>query len=217
MQMTNNRLKTHRYLVRNEVWSAITHGIGIALAITALVLLLVKTIPTGNILRILSFAGFGLSLIVLYTSSTLFHALYFTRARKVFQALDHSSIYVLIAGSYLPYCLVAIGGKLGIGLLITIWALCAAGILLDCCAAKQFRKLEVAIYILLGWLCLVAMAPLWQHLGVMGFWLLVGGGVAYTVGALIYTQRNIPYIHVVWHMFVMLGSALMFISIYLFV
>ncbi|WP_156639600.1 PAQR family membrane homeostasis protein TrhA [Lacticaseibacillus thailandensis] len=216
--MTANRLKSRRYLIKNEVWSAVTHGVGIALAITALVLLLVRAVPTGDWTRIWSFAGFGIALIVLYTSSTLFHALYFTRARKVFQALDHSSIYVLIAGSYLPYCLVAIGGPLGVGLLITIWALCLTGILLDCLAAsKRLHKIEVAIYVLLGWLCLIAMVPLWEHLGVIGFWLLVAGGVAYTVGALIYTRRSIPYIHVVWHVFVMVGSALMFVSIYLFV
>lgn len=209
--------QSHTYAVKNEFWSALTHGVGIAFAIAALILLSIRGAQTGSLVTTLSFTGFGLALLILYTASTLFHALYFTRARHVFQVLDHSGVYVLIAGSYLPYCLVAIGGRQGILLLTTIWGLCAVGILLDCFFVGRFKHLEVAIYILLGWLCLTAMGPLWASLGATGFGLLLAGGLAYTIGALLYTKRTIPYIHVVWHLFVMLGSALMFCSVYWFV
>ncbi len=102
-------------------------------------------------------------------------------------------------------------------LLGTIWTLCLAGILYECFFVGRFRLLEVAIYIVLGWLCITAMQPLWFHLGSIGFWLLVGGGVAYTLGAVLYAQKQIPYIHVIWHLFVMAGSLLMYLSIYNFV
>ncbi len=216
MQLTTN-IHSKRYSILNELWSAVTHGVGILFAVTALVLLAVRAVQVGGAVRIVSFVGFGVALIILYTASTLFHALYFTKAKHVLQVLDHSGVFVLIAGSYLPYCLVAIGGTLGTVLLATIWTLCAAGIIMDCFFVGRFKKLEVAIYILLGWMCLIAMEPLWVHLGAIGFFLLLAGGLCYTIGALLYTQKNIPYIHVIWHLFVLAGSVCMFISIYLFV
>lgn len=217
--MQNNQLylKSKHYIVRNELWSAITHGAGIIFAIIALVLLCVRAAGSGSTVRMVSFAGFGVALMLLYTASTLFHALYFTKAQHVLQVIDHSGVFILIAGSYLPYCLVAIGGRLGVILLAIIWTLCACGIIMDCFFVGRFKKLEVAVYIGLGWLCVIAMPALWNHLGVTGFWLLVAGGLCYTVGALLYTQKSIPYIHVIWHMFVLAGSACMFFSIYLFV
>ena len=217
MQSTQVYLKSRHYAILNELWSAITHGAGIILAITALVLLSVRAAATGSALRMFAFAGFGVALLLLYSASTLFHALYFTRARHVLQVIDHSNVFILIAGSYLPYCLIAIGGRLGIILLAVIWAFCAAGIIMDCFFVGRFKKLEVAIYIGRGWLCVVAMPALWSHLGVTGFCLLVAGGLCYTIGALLYTQKQIPFIHVVWHLFVLAGSACMFFSIYLFV
>ncbi|WP_127848244.1 PAQR family membrane homeostasis protein TrhA [Lacticaseibacillus hulanensis] len=209
--------KPRLYDLYNEIWSAITHGVGIILATVATTLLVVKAVATGDALRIGAFAGFGLALILLYTASTLFHALYFTKARHVFQVMDHSGVFILIAGSYLPYCLLAIGGRQGIMLLATIWLLCAAGIGMECFFMGRFKKIEVAIYIILGWLCVVAAKPLMAHLGLIGIALLVAGGLCYTIGALLYTQKQIPYIHVIWHLFVMAGSACMFFSIYLFV
>ncbi|WDF81586.1 hemolysin III family protein [Lacticaseibacillus pabuli] len=217
MQLAKINMKSHHYSVMNELWSAVTHGVGIMLAITALVLLAIKGALSGSVLETVALVGFGISLVVLYTASTLFHALYFTKARKVFQVLDHSSIYILIAGSYLPYSLLAIGGTHGIVLLATIWALCLTGVLLDCFFVGRFKKLEVGIYVLLGWLCLTGMSALWASLGAGGFFLLLSGGVAYTLGALLYLRPNTPYIHVIWHMFVMLGSACMFCSIYFFI
>ena len=207
-------MKSHYYTFNNEMMSAVTHAFALGLAVVGTVALAFKaTTP----LRLVSFLGFGIALIILYTGSTLFHGFYFTKARHVLQVIDHSGVFILIAGSYLPYCLVAIGGKLGIGLLIAIWLLCAAGIAYKLFFLGRFRGLETGIYVVLGWMCLVGMKPLWDNLGPWGFWLLVAGGVAYTFGALLYSQKTIPYIHVIWHLFVMLGSACKYASIYLFV
>ncbi|WP_203624588.1 MULTISPECIES: hemolysin III family protein [unclassified Lacticaseibacillus] len=206
--------KSTYYNFNDQMLSAVTHAFALGLAVVGTVALAFKATTT---LRLVTFLGFGFSLIILYLGSTLFHGFYFTKARHVLQVIDHSSVFILIAGSYLPYCLVAIGGPLGWGLLAAIWLLCAAGIAYKLFFLGRFRGAETAIYVILGWMCLIGMQPLWAHLGRIGFWLLVAGGVAYTVGALLYSQKKIPYIHVVWHVFVMIGSACMYASIYLFV
>ncbi|WP_225047279.1 PAQR family membrane homeostasis protein TrhA [Lacticaseibacillus kribbianus] len=210
----NAKPRSRYYTFNNEMMSAVTHAFALGLSVVGTVALAFHaTTP----LRLVTFLGFGLALMVLYTASTMFHGLYFTKARKVLQVIDHSGVFILIAGSYLPYCLVAIGGGLGIGLLIAIWALCLGGILYKVFWLGKLKWAETGIYVVLGWLCLIGMAPLWRHLGPIGFWLLVAGGVAYTFGAVLYSQKQIPYIHVIWHLFVILGSALMYTSIYLFV
>ncbi|WP_179395480.1 PAQR family membrane homeostasis protein TrhA [Lacticaseibacillus absianus] len=206
--------RSRYYTFNNEMLSAVTHAFALGLAVVGTVALAFKaTTP----LRLVTFTGFGLALIVLYTASTLFHSLYFTKARHVLQVIDHSGVFFLIAGSYLPYCLVAIGGPLGVGLLAAIWVLCLLGVGYKCFFLGKLKYAETAIYVILGWMCLIGMQPLWQHLGPIGFWLLVAGGVAYTFGAVLYAQKQIPYIHVIWHLFVILGSAFMYASIYLFV
>ncbi|MFD1428837.1 MULTISPECIES: PAQR family membrane homeostasis protein TrhA [Lacticaseibacillus] len=211
------KLKSHSqyYTFNDQMMSATTHATALGMSIVGTVALVAKA--GSDPLRIISFLGFGLALITLYAASTAFHGFYFTKARHILQVMDHSGVFILIAGSYLPYCLVAIGGGLGIGLLIAIWALCLAGILYKCFFLGKLKGFETAIYVILGWMCLIGMQPLWAHMGPWGFWLLVAGGVAYTVGAVVYSQRQIPYIHVIWHLFVMIGSACMYASIYLFV
>jgi hemolysin III len=212
MQLTKQNAN---YRFTNETLSATTHATGLGMAIIGTIALAFRA---GNSpLRLVTFIGFGVALILLYSASTAFHSFYFTKARHVLQVLDHSGVFILIAGSYLPYCLVTIGGALGIGLLIAIWSLCLAGILYKCFFIGKWKYLETSIYVILGWLCLIGIRPLWAGLGPIGFWLLVAGGVAYTLGAVLYSQKQIPYIHVIWHLFVMLGSACMYASIYLFV
>lgn len=209
--------KSKHYEFNNEMFSAITHAFALGLAVVGTIALGIKGANSGSQLELISNLGFGISLIILYTASTAFHGFYFSKARHVLQVLDHSGVFILIAGSYLPYCLIAIGGPLGIGLLIAIWALCFGGILYKLFFLNRFKHLETMIYVILGWLCLIGMVPLWHHLGPIGFWLLVAGGLAYTGGAMLYLQKGIPYIHVIWHLFVILGSLCMYISIYLFV
>ena len=168
--------KSSHYEFNNEMFSAITHAFALGLAVTGTIALGIKGVNSGSQVELFSLIGFGVSLMLLYTASTAFHGFYFSKARHVLQVLDHSGVFILIAGSYLP----------------------------------------TMIYVVLGWLCLVGMVPLWHHLGPVGFWLLVAGGVAYTGGAMLYLQKGIPYIHVIWHLFVILGSLCMYLSIYFY-
>ncbi|MFC6314414.1 hemolysin III family protein [Lapidilactobacillus achengensis] len=208
---------TKRYQILNEVFSAITHGIGVGLAITALVLLVLKASGTQDTMRIVTFTIYGVSLVVLYLCSTLYHSLIFTRARHVFQIFDHSSIFILIAGTYTPYTLVAIGGWQGWAMFGGIWGLALLGILYKIFVVGKHPIFETLLYVVMGWLVIISAKPLAAAIGMKGLWLLIGGGIAYTFGALLYSMRGIKFIHVIWHLFVLLGSILMFFSVYLYV
>lgn len=207
---------SRRYLILNEVLNAVTHGIGLGLSIAGLIFLLIKGAHDGSALEITSYAIYGSSLVLLYLTSTLFHSLIFTRAKTVFQIFDHSSIYILIAGTYTPYCLLSVGGALGWTLFGIIWMMTVLGIIYKSIWLGHFKTISTIIYLIMGWLCLSAMLPLYNSLGVTGFWLLVSGGIAFTIGAGIYSINGIKYFHVVWHLFVMLGTGLMFFSILLY-
>lgn len=214
-QPLKNRSKTYHIL--DNIFSAITHGIGFGLSIAGLVILIVKAAQTHNPLRITTFAIYGSSLVLLYLFSTLYHSLIFTRAKRVFQIFDHSSIFILIAGSYTPYSLVAIGGVAGWIMFSVIWAITIVGILYYILNKGNHIIFDTILYVVMGWMVLLSGARLYTRLGNLGFWLLVLGGIAYTAGALLYTLRGIPYIHVVWHLFVMLGSILMYFSVLFYV
>lgn len=205
-----------KYYILNEVLGAVTHGIGTGLAIAGLVVLIVTAAKTGDPMRITTYTIYGSSLVILYLFSTLYHSLIFTKARHVFQIFDHSSIFILIAGSYTPYSLVGVGGAKGWWMFGIIWTLAILGILYKIFYVGQNKIFDTILYIFMGWLVIFSGNPLYHTLGPTGFWLLVGGGVAYTFGALLYTMRNLPYIHVIWHLFVMLGSGLMYFSILLY-
>jgi len=214
-QKPKQRSKT--YYILDNIFSAITHGIGFGLAVAGLVILILKAVSTGSTLRIVTFSIYGSCLVLLYLFSTLYHSLIFTKARNVFQIFDHSSIFLLIAGSYTPYSLVAIGGPWGWALFSVIWALTIFGIIYYIFNRGKHVVFDTALYVLMGWLVILSGGYLYVRLSPVGFWLLVGGGVAYTVGALLYLMRNIPFIHVVWHLFVMLGSMLMYFSVLFYV
>ena len=143
-----------------EIGNAVTHGIGAGLSIAGLILLIIRAVHTGSPMRIVTFTIYGSALILFYLSSTLFHALIFTRAKRVFQILDHSMIFVLIAATYTPYCLVSIRGWLGWTIFGVIWGLSVIGIVYKCIWLKHKSKYSTIIYILMGWLCLVAFMPL---------------------------------------------------------
>ena len=206
---------SRKYLITNEVLNAVTHGIGVVLSIVGFVFLLKKA-DSG--LHYVSFIIYGVSLLLLFLASTLYHSLIFTKAKKVFQVFDHCSIYLLIAGTYTPYCLLYIKGTIGIVLLSVIWLAAIVGIVyksLTLSKVKSVSKLSTIIYIVMGWAVVIALPSLYHIVGLKGLLLLVGGGVAYTVGSVFYSMKNRRYMHVVWHLFVMLGAMLMFFSIYL--
>ncbi|GAA3023197.1 PAQR family membrane homeostasis protein TrhA [Tetragenococcus solitarius] len=210
---------THRYLITNEVFNAITHGIGFALSIAGLVILLISGTRLGSSIHIVSYAIYGSMLILLFLSSTLFHSLIFTKAKKVFQVFDHASIYLLIAGSYTPFCLLSIGGIFGWVLCSIIWLLAISGIVYKSCTLHKketVSKLSTLIYVLMGWGCVIAFGPLLDSLGIWGALLLASGGLAYTIGAIFYSLKNVRFMHVIWHLFVMLGAGFMYFSVLFF-
>lgn len=199
----------------NEVMSSVTHGIGIFLSIAALVLLIIKGVENSG--KLLPLLIYGISLLILYFSSTLFHSLYFTRAQKTFRLLDHTSIFILIAGTYTPFCLLGMDHQLGRRLLLAIWILSLLGIGLHLVLPVKFQWVETSIYVILGWLCLVGFRQLWDSLGKWGFLLLLGGGLCFTFGAIIfYSICKLKYAHVYWHIMVLAGTILMFFAVFFY-
>ncbi|GEK37877.1 MULTISPECIES: PAQR family membrane homeostasis protein TrhA [Enterococcus] len=207
------------YLIVNEVFNAITHGIGAGLSIAGLVILLVKGAHLHSPLHVVTYAIYGSMMILLFLTSTLFHSLIFTKAKGVFQVFDHSSIFLLIAGSYTPFCLLSVKGWLGWTLFGLIWVFAIAGIVyksLTLHKKETVSKVSTFIYIVMGWLCLIAAVPLYHSLGLVGISLMVLGGLSYTVGAFFYSLKSVRFMHVVWHLFVMLGAGFMYFSVLFF-
>ncbi|KRM23254.1 Hemolysin III [Ligilactobacillus acidipiscis DSM 15836] len=203
--------------VINEVWSAITHGVGILLSVIALIALIMKGVSKENGLALFAYLTYGISLLSLYLFSTLFHCLYFTKASRVFQIFDHCGIYLLIAGTYTPYCLLVIEGKFGLFILSLIWFSALFGTLYHILAKNRQQNIETLIYILMGWTCILGIKQLFLGLGSVGMSLLFCGGLAFTLGALLYSIKTLKYTHVFWHLAVMLGTFLMFLSIYFYI
>lgn len=208
---------TKKYLIRSEVLNAVTHGIGVILSIIGLVFLLMKGSQSGSTIELASYIVYGASLILLYLCSTLYHSLSFTRVRKLFKILDHSSIYVLIAGTYTPFCLVTISGTLGWVMFAIIWSIAIAGIVFKSIAIDKFPNISTLIYIGMGLICVFTLKPLYEGLGAQGLYLMIAGGASYIVGTIFYSLRTVKYMHVVWHLFVLLGTGFMFFSIFLYV
>ncbi|MBO0432199.1 hemolysin III family protein [Enterococcus sp. DIV0660C] len=207
------------YLIVNEVFNAITHGIGAGLSIAGLVILLIKGAHLHSPLHVVTYAIYGSMMILLFLTSTLFHSLIFTKAKNVFQVFDHSSIFLLIAGSYTPFCLLSVKGWLGWTLFGLIWIFAIAGIVyksLTLHKKETVSKVSTFIYIVMGWLCLIAAVPLYHSLGLTGISLMVLGGLSYTIGAFFYSLKSVRFMHVVWHLFVMLGAGFMYFSVLFF-
>lgn len=204
------------YLIFNEVLNAVTHGLGAILSVVGLVFLVRKGLEMGGALEVTSYSIYGGSLILLYLCSTLYHSFTFTKARAVFRRLDHCSIFLLIAGSYTPYTLITISGRLGIALTILIWAIAIFGVLYKAVWFNKFQGLSLWLYIAMGWISLFFMHALYQGLGTRGIIWLVAGGLAFTIGALFYRMKHVKFMHVVWHLFVLSGTVCMFFSIYLY-
>lgn len=205
------------YLIVNEVLNAITHGVGVGLSIAGLVILLLKGVRSGSTLDIVSYAIYGSTLILLYLSSTLYHSLTFTRFQKIFKIFDHSCIFLLIAGTYTPYTLISLGGGLGWTVFGVVWGVAVLGVTYKVFWINKYRKYSTLLYVAMGWLIVFAMKPLYQAIGVYGFGLLLGGGVAFTVGALFYRLKSVKFMHPLWHLFVLAGTILMYFSILYYV
>lgn len=202
-------------------WSAITHGIGAGLAILGTILLLARTIAMGDIWKTVVFGVYGLSMIGLYTASTLYHCVNTSiKGRMALRKYDHASIYFLIAGSYTPICLIPLRGALGWALFAAVWALALAGLALSVLWIMAPRWLTAGIYLFMGWMAVFFLVPLVQVLPPDGFFWLLTGGVLYTVGGVLYAVkwpgRNNPRFgcHEIFHVFILLGSIAHFLMMY---
>ncbi len=200
---------------KEEVWNAISHGIGFILAIPALVFLILKGVQVGSAIHIVSYTIFGVSMLLLFLMSTLLHSMP-VKLKKLFSILDHSAIYVLIAGTYTPFALISLQGALGWTLFGIIWGLAVLGILFKVFFIHRYEFVSLIFYVLMGWLIIIAVKPLIESITLQGFLLLLSGGLLYTVGAIFYAWRRIPYNHAIWHLFVIAGSLCMYLSVLLY-
>ncbi len=205
-----------RYTLGEEIANAVTHGAGALLAIAALVLLVVFSSIYGDPVYIVSFTVYGASLVILYTISTIYHSFPKGVAKNVFEILDHSSIYLLIAGTYTPFTLITLKGPLGWALFGVVWSMAAIGILFKIFFVKKFVILSTLMYIIMGWLVVLALKPLSEALPRNGVLFLVMGGILYTLGTIFYIRRRMKYHHALWHIFVLGGSVFHFFAVILY-
>ena len=216
MSIATGTMSPHRH-VGDELASSLIHGIGIVLSIAGLATLVAFAALRGNALAVVACAVFGSSLVLLYTASTLYHSVSVPAAKPTLRMLDHIAIYVLIAGTYTPFTLIALPGRWGWTLFAAIWALALAGSVLELGLLKRYHKLAVLLYVGMGWIGMVAFEPLSKHLQAGGIALLLAGGLAYTLGVPFYLWRKLPYHHALWHVFVLAGSVLHFLAVLLYV
>ena len=203
-------------MYRGERFNSITHLVGAVLALIGATVLITLAGMEGSATRIVSFAVYGTTLFLLYLSSTLYHSLR-GRAKDVFQTLDHHAIYLLIAGTYTPFTLVALKGKTGWWLFGAVWGLAIFGIVLDTVRGEGGRLISLIIYLLMGWLILFALGPIVAALPPAGFRWLVAGGLFYTVGVIFYVlDSRWPWCHGIWHLFVLAGSVSHYFAILLY-
>ena len=198
---------------REELLNAITHGIGSLLSIAALVILVVFASIYGTPWHVVSFAIFGSMLVVLYSFSTLYHSLRGDKIRHLFRKFDHMSIYLLIAGTYTPFCLGVIKGWIGWTIFGVVWGCCVLGITLKALYTGKKEFLSTILYVLMGWIILIAIKPLYHNTPTQAFVFLFIGGILYTVGIHFFLNERIKYSHAIWHLFVLAGSIFHFFSV----
>ena len=205
------------YTLAEEIAHVITHGVGLLLSVFALVILVVFASLRGDVWHVVSSSIYGTTLVLLYAASTSYHAASSPGAKTILQSLDHSAIYLLIAGSYTPFALVNLRGAWGWSLFGVVWSLALTGVLLEVFARQRVRALSLGLYLGLGWLAAVAVKPLLDSVATGGLVLLLLGGLAYTGGVAFYCWQRLPYNHAVWHVFVMAGSILHFFPVLFYV
>ncbi|UMB59430.1 hemolysin III family protein [Lutibacter sp. A80] len=205
------------YSPKEEKLNVISHAFGLVLSIVALVLLVVFASLEGSVWHIVSFSIYGASLIVLYAASTFYHNSKKPKLRYRLNIFDHASIYVLIAGTYTPFTLVVLDGWVGWTIFGVSWGLAITGVILKLFYIGKYDKISTIAYVLMGWLIVFAIKPLIQNLPIEGLMWLLGGGISYTVGAILYSIRRIKYNHFIFHIFVLLGSFCHFITVFFYV
>ncbi len=211
-------LNLPKYTLCEELFNSISHGVGALFGIFATLVCIISSVQKGDATAIVSSAVYGASLVILFTMSTLYHALAPNRAKYVFRKIDHCSIFLLIAGTYTPYTLVAMRGAVGWMLFACVWGGAVLGIVFNAINVEKFKVLSMIAYIAMGWCVIFAFGELWNSIEPMGVWLLLFGGVLYTLGAAFYgIGRKKFFMHSIFHFFVLLGAVLHFLSIYFYV
>ncbi|WP_088362594.1 PAQR family membrane homeostasis protein TrhA [Bacillus cereus] len=208
---------THTFTKGEEIANSITHGLGIPLSAAALTLLIVFSSMYGNVEHIVSFSIYGATMLFLYLASTLLHSFPAGRVKDLFEIFDHSSIYFFIAGSYTPFMLIVVKGWIGWTLLAVVWSLAIGGTIFKCFFVKKYLYVSTLLYVIMGWLIVLAWKPLALNLSTSGLTLLVIGGVVYSLGSIFYIWRGFKYHHAVWHLFVIAGSSLHFFCVLFYV
>ena len=201
-----------RYTIREELANALTHGFGLLLSVAGLVVLVAAASASG-VREIASCGIYGASLVTVYTTSTLYHSSTHDETKQRLRTFDHIAIFLLIAGTYTPFVLIALRGTWGWSLFAIVWTLAVLGVAFELTALRRFRSAMIALYIAMGWVGLIALKPLVAALPSAGLWLLFGGGVSYTFGVLFYVWRSLRYHHAVWHLFVLGGSVLQYLAV----
>lgn len=202
------------YTVLEEWLHSVSHGIGFVLAIVGLVFLLLRS---ETVVSVTASAIYGGCLILMFLASTVYHAVSHEKAKQWLKLFDHSAIYLLIAGTYTPFLLVSLGDWLGWTAIVVIWSIAIAGVVFKCFARHRFPRLSVMTYLVMGWLAVFLIYPLYQAVPGAGMWLLLAGGLCFSVGVVFYVAKHLRFTHAIWHLFVVFGCACHYFSIYHFV
>lgn len=205
------------YNFREELLNSITHGAGVLLSIAALVLLIVFSTVYGSTSHVVGCTIFGVTLILLYTASTLYHSCQKPQLKKVFKIIDHSCIYLLIAGTYTPFLIVTLRGAIGWTMFAVIWFLAVSGIVFKIFFVHRFKIVSTIAYVLMGWMIIFAIKPLIDSIQSGGIIWLVAGGLAYSLGVIFYAWEKLPFNHAIWHLFVLAGSVCHFFAVLFYV
>lgn len=212
MTKKHERLQT----AGEEVANSITHGLGLLLAIAGTVILIINASIHGDTSNVVGASIFGATMIILYLTSTLYHALPRSKAKNVFRLLDHGAIFLLIAGTYTPFTLGVLSGKLGWTLFAMEWALALTGVFLKTFTGLKYSRLEKGLYLAMGWLVIIATKPLYEGVGLAGIMLILAGGLCYTLGMPFYVAKERKFTHLVWHLFVIAGTVCHFFAVMYF-
>lgn len=208
-----------RYNKKEEIANGITHGIGALFGIVALTILLVLAIQGGDVYSIVSFSVYGACIILMFLSSTLYHSFTKEKVKKIFRVFDHSSIFLFIAGTYTPIALLALEGKMRIGILIGVWTIAIIGVIFKILTYGKFDKytiISLIMYIGMGWIAVFPIKSIVAATSMEFFYWLLAGGLIYTVGVIFYSNKKIPYNHAIWHVFVLAASVVHFLGIFIY-
>ncbi len=203
--------------LREDIANVVTHGAGLLMAVAGVPALIVLGALRGGAIHTASFAVYGTTLLLVYLSSTLYHAFQEPRMRRIFRILDHAAIYLLIAGTYTPFMLISLNGPWGWTLLALVWVLAALGCTFKILSMKRFARYSTAFYLAMGWLVVIAIEPIIEAVPAAGLGWLMIGGLCYTGGVVFFLWENLPYNHAIWHLFVIAGSVCHYIAILLYV